>query len=491
MPVSASFTAAPGTNLVDYAPESGGSFTKNIYRGGDLVVSDANRLRVGAGGYTIGAYNSAWTPATANYKVWAILKVVSNPTDTGVWVTAHYSPNTTALYKGGWDGFAQKWVISNDSGFSGTIGASQSVTLTVGDTHKVELVTLMSGDTSILTLYVDDVAVVGPISDSSLPGKGKAGVLMYAGTASDSYGIHVESFGADDATLPPATTYSATFSRSANGPPGAESPDITLTADGDADGITVTPTDNGGGGSFDPATVTLVGSTPASTKYIPAATGVFSLGFTNDGSLTDPADLSYRSAYLVNVVFVGDSQTSNGVLRDFVMDALDPAQFYCGGLAAESGRRIDEMISVLNAGQYYSASATMNFFLVMAGANDINQGADATTMLSRVASVCSTLSGLGANVRIIWETLPAGDIVGGPTPLSAGDYNRIRNEVNSGLYESYQSLGIFALSDVAGTKIGPDGAEQQYPDRLHLSTGAQTTRAQAGVGAILTANRIQ
>jgi hypothetical protein len=60
---------------------------------------------------------------------------------------------------------------------------------------------------------------------------------------------------------------------------------------------TITPSDNGGGGTFDHASyTTAIGDTTVTVKYTPASAGVKSLTFTNNGILGDPTAFSFTSS---------------------------------------------------------------------------------------------------------------------------------------------------------------------------------------------------
>jgi hypothetical protein len=61
--------------------------------------------------------------------------------------------------------------------------------------------------------------------------------------------------------------------------------------------ITVTPSDNGGGGSFSPTSVSLTTASPTATfKYTPSATaGARTISVTNSAALTNPTNITYTS----------------------------------------------------------------------------------------------------------------------------------------------------------------------------------------------------
>ena len=60
--------------------------------------------------------------------------------------------------------------------------------------------------------------------------------------------------------------------------------------------VTVTPSDGGAGGTFTPTTVALTTAAPSDTfTYTPATDGDITISVTNDGGLTNPANLTYES----------------------------------------------------------------------------------------------------------------------------------------------------------------------------------------------------
>lgn len=91
---------------------------------------------------------------------------------------------------------------------------------------------------------------------------------------------------------PPATSY--TFTGPTSGVVNVASSNFTVTPNGDADGITVTPASDGAG-SFNPTSVTFTGSNAETFTYTPTDTAgsPHTLSVTDDGGLTDPAAIDY------------------------------------------------------------------------------------------------------------------------------------------------------------------------------------------------------
>ena len=81
----------------------------------------------------------------------------------------------------------------------------------------------------------------------------------------------------------------------ATGQVGQLSNNFTVGANGTITGtVAVTPSDNGGGGSFVPTVVNISSGSPTATfKYLPGATGAKSITTSNNGALSDPAAVTY------------------------------------------------------------------------------------------------------------------------------------------------------------------------------------------------------
>jgi lysophospholipase L1-like esterase len=121
------------------------------------------------------------------------------------------------------------------------------------------------------------------------------------------------------------------------------------------------------------------------------------------------------------------------------------------------GHTITQMISELGSGVngLYDRTKQKNYLIAQGGHNDIVQGADASTVISRIQNYCSTA--LAANPwTIIWSTEPPAS----DPPIYPPNFDSIRDTVNSYIRQHWQSLGIAALSDFAlDPQMGCDGCE--------------------------------
>jgi hypothetical protein len=102
-------------------------------------------------------------------------------------------------------------------------------------------------------------------------------------------------------TVNPAAATGVTFTGPTSGTVGQASSNfsigVTPTGGSIAGTLVVTLTDNGGGGTWTPATVSLTNAQPTATAtYTPGSAGVKTLGCTNNGGLTNPSTISYTAS---------------------------------------------------------------------------------------------------------------------------------------------------------------------------------------------------
>ena len=171
-----------------------------------------------------------------------------------------------------------------------------------------------------------------------------------------------------------------------------------------------------------------------------------------------------RSA-INNAVWHGDSLTygqngsnpgtTSATRLAVVLNAVGPT--WQGTNFGHPGHTITQMISELGSdvNGLYDGTKQNNYLIAQGGHNDIVQGADASTVISRIQSYCSTA--LAANPwKIIWSTEPPASDPGIYPP----NFDSIRDTVNSYMRQHWQSLGIAALSDFAlDPRMGCDGCE--------------------------------
>ena len=88
-----------------------------------------------------------------------------------------------------------------------------------------------------------------------------------------------------------------TLTGPSGGVTGVASTNFTVGANGTITGtVIVTPSDSAAGGTFTPATVSISAGTPTGTfTYTPASVGAKTISVTNNGALTNPANLTYTA----------------------------------------------------------------------------------------------------------------------------------------------------------------------------------------------------
>lgn len=112
--------------------------------------------------------------------------------------------------------------------------------------------------------------------------------------------------------------------------------------------VVVTPSDSGGGGTFSPTSVSLTTASPSATfTYTPSATaGARSITVTNNGSLTNPAAITYTSTAAAVTAY---TITGQGTTPNAVKDTYDAS-----AVTINSGKR------VIRAGLFTNGNTYIN-----------------------------------------------------------------------------------------------------------------------------------
>jgi hypothetical protein len=236
---------------------------------------------------------------------------------------------------------------------------------------------------------------------------------------------------------------------------------FTLTGTGTSWTGTTKPTVTGGTNAFI-SNILVSGQVITGTLNPGSATGILTMGDSTDSAT---AYVTAATNVINNAVWHGDRLTygqngsnpgtTSATRLAVVLNALGPT--WQGTNYGNSGHTITQMISELGShvNGLYNGTKQNNYLIAQGGHNDIVQGADASTVISRIQTYCSTA--LAANPwKIIWSTEPpAGDP--GVYPYN---FDSTRDAVNSYVRQNWQSLGIAALSDFAlDFQMGLDGCE--------------------------------
>lgn len=152
--------------------------------GSPSAIDASNRLWSAT---AAGIYQAKGVPLSANYYVEADITWLSTVGSDRVQVGGRMDPAANTFYWGGWDGSMNAWrLFKTVEGTSTQLGSNVGATFTSG-TKKIRLT--MSG--SAISLSVDGVLTIGPITDTAITAAGFAGVRM-AQTQTNSTGIHMD-----------------------------------------------------------------------------------------------------------------------------------------------------------------------------------------------------------------------------------------------------------------------------------------------------------
>lgn len=167
------FTDTSGTLLTAHTPDAGGSWTQHpSYATDTAVISSANRARPGTGPDTQALLYWSGNPASPDYSVSADASYLTATGFGGVIGRADTSVDTCyfARFVGGSGALELGKHVSGTETILATVAPGWST----GVTHNLSL--SMQG-TSI-SMWVDSVLTLGPVTDSSISAAGKLGVYL-------------------------------------------------------------------------------------------------------------------------------------------------------------------------------------------------------------------------------------------------------------------------------------------------------------------------
>lgn len=196
--VTDSFTDTSGTNIESHTGEVGATWVEHTaLAGGQLVISDANRVRSNSS--TADMVYASGLPASADYSVFGtiVMRSDNNGSAMGICGRLATGADTCYLFRYNTSGTNQWQLLRLSGGASSTIQAVNA-TITVDQAYAIEL--RMTGST--IEGYVDGVLTCSG-TNSDVTAAGRAGIRT-AGTASNTAGVHLDNFSAAD---PAAATF--------------------------------------------------------------------------------------------------------------------------------------------------------------------------------------------------------------------------------------------------------------------------------------------
>lgn len=333
MALVANFTGANDTNLLtSYTSDSGDTF-KQIYCAEGSPKIYNNRFYTPP---TTWSGNETWicsntNSASADSTVEGVLYFLSgsaNAAGISVRTSGASSTSNSATFYGysaiHSNGLWKLYYHNNNGGLGlgGTqIGSSAAQTLNTGTPYKVKLSAI--GTTITLSTDAGDGNYVQRIqvTDSTISAAGAAGLYLAndttSGGGSSSTGYQWDSV-SEVATA-------ITLTGPSSGAVGVASTNFTVGANGGITGtITVTPSDGGGGGTFTPTSVNISsGSQTATFTYTPASSGAKTISVTNNGSLSNPSNITYTANAAATAVTMSgpSSGTINVASTNFTIGA--------------------------------------------------------------------------------------------------------------------------------------------------------------------------
>lgn len=197
------FNDAPGTALASHVADSGATYALHPSYSGLLVVSDANRIRQTTS--TTSGYISSASPSNANYRVRGRFYKRS-ATDQILAVAGRMDAAANSMYLASYRDDTDNWLLRKAvAGVFTALGSEVPEALTLDQEYIVDL--LMEDDQ--ISLLVNEVLKIGPITDSAITAAGKVGIRNSgSATGTDTTGIHLASLEAYHATSISEDNYS-------------------------------------------------------------------------------------------------------------------------------------------------------------------------------------------------------------------------------------------------------------------------------------------
>lgn len=305
--VTDSFTDTNGVVLTSHAGELGATWARhNSASNTNAPEVNANSIRTfeantNANYYASGAPTGADYSAYLEYTYNGNLGSVGGPgirletgASTGYFAIVFKPGNTFAIYK--YVASGSPALVASIS-FSPVAAETYKITLTGAGTSLVAKVQRASDNFWLTSASAFQAAAANAITttDSSITAAGRAG-FWFSNDSTASRGT-IDNFSADQAV---GAATGITMSGPTTGTVGVASTNFSIgvtPVGGTITGtVVVTPSDGGVGGTFTPTTVSLTTAAPTATfTYTPASVGAKTISVTNNGSLTNPANITYTA----------------------------------------------------------------------------------------------------------------------------------------------------------------------------------------------------
>lgn len=185
-------TDTAGTTLTSHTGETGATWTKHSsFTGPDMVITDANRLRANTG--TNKLVYASGTPPGVEYSVKADIIMRSDDNSSELGVSGRIDTSANTQYYAYYSTASDLWLLRRRVAGSVTAMGSSAATLTVDQAYALELRITDAAK----KLLVDTVELISD-SDNTITSAGKAGVYGAGNAVTNSTGLHLDNFNADD-----------------------------------------------------------------------------------------------------------------------------------------------------------------------------------------------------------------------------------------------------------------------------------------------------
>lgn len=189
--VSDTFTDTADTTLASHTGETGATWTASPNATTPFLVTDANRIRTSVS--TRVEYRSSGTPASAEYDVQATIRQLSSDAGQYLGVLGRLVTANDDSYAAVYSKPDGVWLLYKRVGGAFTSLGTSAATLTTG----VDYVIKLEIRNATKKLFVDGVERVSS-ADNALTAAGFAGVVGIGFAASNTTGMHLDTFTADD-----------------------------------------------------------------------------------------------------------------------------------------------------------------------------------------------------------------------------------------------------------------------------------------------------
>lgn len=304
-------SGAASTNFTVGVSPTGGAIT------GTVVVTPSD-----------GGNGGSFTPTTVSLTTAA-------PTATFTYTPASSGTKTISVTNNGGLTNPANLSYSSSSAAATAITLSGPGTSTVGSPSASYTLDANGSITGTITITPNDGGAGGSFSPatSSISNTTPTASFTYTASSAGAKTISVTNNGGltNPASVTTTASLAAATALSASGPSGGltgvVSGDFTVTANGTITGtVVVTPSDGGGGGTFNPSTVSLSSGSPSTNfTYTPGSAGAKTISFTNNGSLTNPSSRTYTASDVSSYINFGLEKcdhVQNGLLPNMGLTAV-------------------------------------------------------------------------------------------------------------------------------------------------------------------------